>query len=68
MGNNHAKFFSKEKPILLIIGHNGVRKSSKIHVFYISLIFNKNMKILKIVINFTFLQFEKIRFISIIKI
>lgn len=30
MGNNHEKFFSKEKRKLLILGLNGVGKSSKI--------------------------------------
>lgn len=29
MGNNHEKFFSKEKRKLLILGLNGVGKSSK---------------------------------------
>jgi GTPase SAR1 family protein len=36
MGNNHDKYFSKEKRKLLILGLNGVGKSSNI-IYYSSL-------------------------------
>jgi GTPase SAR1 family protein len=32
MGNNHDKYFSKEKRKLLILGLNGVGKSSNINL------------------------------------